>query len=153
MRTIKLFLYLTLFAVTLVVSAQEDNLNYDAELAKQYKADAYGMKMYTMVLLFSGENQDDSELRNQAFTAHMQNINSLSDEGKLVLAGPFGKNDKDLRGIFILNTTDEAEAKAFLEGDLAIQQNYLRAEYLPYYGSAALISHLEVHDQIWKTQP
>ncbi|GGE32822.1 YciI family protein [Psychroflexus planctonicus] len=153
MKTIKL-LFVSIFIVnTSVLIAQDENEKYDAELAKQYEADEYGMKMYTLVLLTSGENEDDSEKRNVAFAAHMQNINALSEEGKLVLAGPFGKNDKDFRGIFILNTTDVAEAKSLLEADLAIQQKYLKAEYIPYYGSAALISHLEVHGKIWKTQP
>lgn len=153
MKTIKFLFFFILFGNLLVVSAQEENPNYNAELALQLEADDYGMKMYTMVLLSSGENEDDSEQRNRAFATHMLNINALSDEGKLVLAGPFGKNDKDFRGIFILNTTDVTEAKSFLEADLAKQQDYLKAEYIPYYGSAALISHLEVHDKIWKKQP
>ena len=120
---IQLFLILALF--TTILSAQNQNPNYDAKLAKELGADDYGMKMYTLVLLTTGTNQDQSNL----------------------------KNEGNYRGIFILNTTDVEEAKQFLAADLAIQNKYLKAEYIPYYGSAALSSYLVKHDKIWKLKP
>jgi uncharacterized protein YciI len=153
MKASKFLLMVSIISLSFFVSAQEANENYDAELAQEYEADEYGMKMYTLVLLSAGENKDETEIRKQAFATHMQNINSLAENGRLVVAGPFGKNEKDLRGIFILNTTDIDEAKKLLAPDLAIQQDFLKAEYIPYYGSAALISHHEIHDQIWKLKP
>jgi uncharacterized protein YciI len=153
MKASKFLLVICILSFSFTASAQEANENYDAELAQEYEADEYGMKMYTLVLLSAGENKDETEIRKQAFATHMQNINSLAENGRLVVAGPFGKNEKDLRGIFILNTTDIDEAKKLLAPDLAIQQDFLKAEYIPYYGSAALISHHEIHDQIWKLKP
>ena len=148
---IQLFLILALF--TTILSAQNQNPNYDDKLAKELGADDYGMKMYTLVLLTTGTNQDQSNSKNEAFATHMQNMNKLTDEGKLILAGPLGKNEGNYRGIFILNTTDVEEAKQFLAADLAIQNKYLKAEYIPYYGSAALSSYLVKHDKIRKLKP
>ncbi len=153
MKTFKIQLLLVLALFTCGISAQQQNPNYDAKLADKLGADAYGMKMYTLVLLTTGINKDESDLRKNAFATHMQNMNNLTEEGKLILAGPFGKNDSNYRGIFILNTTSVEEAKQFLAADLAIQNEYLNAEYIPYYGSAALFTYLKTHDKIWKLKP
>lgn len=142
--------FLLIFAAS---KAQTRNPIFNENLAKELQADAYGMKMYTLVLLSTGTNQDTTEARNHAFKSHMKNIDALVETGKLILAGPVGKNDAALRGIFILNTTDVGEAKSFLAGDDAIQQAYLSAQYIPYYGSAALATYLPTHDQIWKEKP
>lgn len=153
MKVINFLLGLILFFLSNILLAQEENPNYNPELAKEQNADDYGMKMYTLVLLSTGDNKDESEAKSKAFAAHMQNINTIADEGKLVVAGPFGLNEKGLRGLFILNTTDIDEAKVMLEADLAIQQGFLKAEYITYYGSAALPLYLDKHDTIWKIKP
>ncbi len=46
------------------------------------------------------------------FKGHMANINKLAAEGKLVVAGPLGKNDKNYRGIFIFDVDNVEAAKA-----------------------------------------
>jgi uncharacterized protein YciI len=78
----------------------------------------------------------------------MANINKMASEGKLVVAGPFGKNGKRYRGIFILNAKTEAEAKALLANDPAVSGNLLGAEIYPWYGSAALPMYLNDHKKI-----
>ena len=129
--------------------AQTDNPNYDKALAEKLGADAYGMKSYMMVILKTGPNKvEDKAKLNELFKGHMNNINKLSAEGKLVVAGPFGKNDKDYRGIFIFNVKTAEEVNEMLKGDPAIQEKLLIADILPWYGSAALVEYLKVHDKI-----
>lgn len=153
MKPTKHLFFLFTLAICFSLTAQKTNPNFNEELSKTLNADSYGMKMYTMVLLYSGSNTDTTETRNNAFASHMKNINHLLEIDKLVVSGPVGANESGLRGIFVLNTEDIEEAKKLLAGDEAIQKQYLKAQYLPYYGSAALPMYLETHDKIWKEKP
>ncbi|SEI70104.1 Uncharacterized conserved protein YciI, contains a putative active-site phosphohistidine [Dyadobacter sp. SG02] len=146
---ITLLLFAPLFAPSLV-HAQSNQAAYDSTLAKKLGADEYGMKKYVMVLLKTGtatglpKTQTDS-----LFAGHMQNINRLADSGKLVVAGPFFKNDK-YRGIFILNADSLEEGKKLVETDPAVQAKLLDMDLLMWYGSAALAETLEIHKKIEK---
>lgn len=86
---------------------------FDPELAKRLGADERGMKMYVLCILKTGPK--DAEIkgdeRKKVFAGHFASIARLADEGKLVAAGPFGKNDKSYRGLYIFNvaTIEEAE--------------------------------------------
>ena len=134
--------------------AQSANPNYDLKLAEKYGADDYGMKSYIFVILKSGSNNsEDKEAMNKAFSGHMKNIHRLVEEGKLIVAGPFGKNDKDFRGLFILDVKTLEEASSLLETDPAISEKYLEAELIEWYGSAAISSYLEDSDKVWKIKP
>lgn len=130
--------------------AQSNKAAYDSTLAKKLGADEYGMKKYVMVLLKTGtaiglpKSKTDS-----LFAGHMQNINRLADSGKLVVAGPFFKNDK-YRGIFILNADSLEEGKKLVESDPAVQAKLLDMDLLMWYGSAALAETLEIHKKIEK---
>jgi len=136
------------------VSAQTTNPNYDSTLAIKLGADDYGMKRYTLVILKTGKNNtDDKEFINECFRGHLDNINRLVKEDKLILAGPLGKNDNSYRGIFILTTGDLEEAKELLNSDPAIRENLLDVELFNWYGSAALPEYLDASDKIWKTKP
>ena len=77
----------------------------------------------------------------------------LAEAKQLVVAGPFGKNDADFRGLFILNVKTVKEAKLLLATDPAISANLLRTELYPWYGSAALSEFLDAHNKIWKVKP
>lgn len=150
----KALLLMGLGAFSLYINAQNTNPDYDPELAQKLGADEYGMKLYTLVILKSGTaGETDKTARQEAFKGHMENIQKLADEGKLVVAGPTGTNDSAYRGIFILDVKTPEEAKELMKGDTAIMQNYLSAEYLPWYGSAALSTYLETHKKIEKTKP
>jgi uncharacterized protein YciI len=134
--------------------SQNTNPNYDAELAKTYEADDYGMKSYVLVILKSGANVDtDADKKSTAFKGHMANINKLVEDKKLIVAGPMGKNDNNYRGIFILDVTTIEEAETLLQTDPAIMDKYLQPELYQWYGSAALASYLEDSDKIWKINP
>ena len=88
--------------------------NYDAELAKKLGGDQYGMKNYVLVLLKTGPK--DGEVTGQAradiFSGDMKNIGRLADEGKLAVAGPFGKNEQGMRGLIILNVATPENIQA-----------------------------------------
>ena len=146
---------LSLFiALSITAFGQNTNPNYDSTLAKKYGADEYGMKGYILVILKTGTNKTtDKEFISKCFAGHMENINRLAKLGKLIVAGPLGKNDKTYRGIFILNTTSLDEAKELLQTDPAIKESILEAELYNWYGSAALPEYLETSDKIWKINP
>ena len=131
------------------------NPNYDADLAKRVGADDYGMKSYIFVILKSGTNKStDKKFINESFRGHLENINSLVEEGKLIVAGPFGENDADFRGLFILqDIATISEAELLLQSDPAIKANLLSMELYTWYGSAALAEYLLFSDKIWKIKP
>jgi uncharacterized protein len=133
--------------------AQTGNPNYDPELAKKLGADDFGMKSYVLVMLKTGSNTNaEKAYIDSCFTGHMANINRLVKEGKLIVAGPMGKNECTYRGIFILDLPF-SEAASVLQTDPAIHSGLLGYEIYPWYGSAALPVYLETADKIWQTKP
>jgi uncharacterized protein YciI len=131
------------------------NPNYDKALAEKLGGDDYGMKSYFLVILKTGPNTSaDKGLTAESFRGHMDNINRLVKEGKLVVAGPFGKNENNYRGIFILNgITKLEEAKELLKTDLAIKNGLLGYDIFTWYGSAALPEYLPFSEKIFKIKP
>src|SRR6185503_7881141 len=100
----RIFILIFLFLLNASAIAQNDNPKYDKTLADSLGADEFGMKSYMFVILKTGTNKiDDKEKLDSIFKGHLKNIGRLADLGKLVVAGPFGKNDKAYRGLFILN--------------------------------------------------
>ena len=133
--------------------SQETEVKYDEALAKSLHADEYGMKKYVFCLLKSGSNTTTSkEETKKLFEGHMVNINKLAKEGKLAVAGPFMKNDRNYRGIYIFNVETVEEAKALVATDPAIKANLLEAELTPWYCSAALQEVPQIHEKIAKTK-
>jgi uncharacterized protein YciI len=134
--------------------SQVSNPQYNAALADSLGADEYGMKSYTLVILKTGSYvEPDAEKRNALFRGHLDNIGRLVKGGKMVIAGPLGKNDLTYRGIFVLNTADLEEAKALLETDPAISAGIFDYEVMTWYGSAAIPAYIETHKTIEKKQP
>lgn len=150
----KLFLLISLITVTLAIQAQEKKAKspYDEALAKKLGADNYGMKMYVLVMLKSGTNTTETKAKTDSlFAGHMANMGKMVEAQKLIVAGPMGKNDKNYRGIFVLNTKSIEEAKQLLESDPAIKAKLLEPELYNWYGSAALAEYLPFHDKIQKS--
>ncbi|GGH00836.1 hypothetical protein GCM10007422_14360 [Pedobacter zeae] len=136
------------------VNAQEKKPKalYDEALAKKLGADNYGMKMYVLVILKTGPNITETKAKTDSlFAGHMANMGKMVEMQKLVVAGPMGKNDKNYRGIFILNTKSIEEARQLLESDPAIKAKLLEPELYNWYGSAALSAYLPFHDKIQKS--
>ena len=131
--------------------SQETEAKFDESLAKSLNADEYGMKKYVFCLLKSGTNKTVSkEETKKLFEGHMANINKLAKEGKLVVAGPFMKNDRNYRGIYIFNVETVQEAEALVATDPAIQAKLLEAELTPWYATAALQETVKIHEKISK---
>ncbi|MEA5127045.1 MAG: hypothetical protein VB074_02570 [Proteiniphilum sp.] len=154
-----LFLLIAILTVNLTFGQSSDttvaNPNYDKSLADKLGGDDYGMKSYYLVILKTGTNiTADKELINESFKGHMSNIQKLVEEGKLIVAGPLGKNDKTFRGIFIFNNVKTIEeVKELLQDDLAIKNGLLDYDIFTWYGSAALPEYLPFSDKIWKLKP
>ena len=147
----QLLLLLLFLSVTLSIQAQKTNPKYDADLAKKVGADDYGMKSYIFVILKTGTNTSTNKIEvDKAFAGHMTNMNTMVEAGKLVVAGPIDENDKNYRGIFILNESDMEKAKILLATDPAIKAKFLDYDIFPWYGSAALSEYLEASDKVWK---
>ena len=130
---------------------QTKNSSYNQSLADSLGSDEYGMKTYIFVILKTGSAKiEDKKTLDSLFKGHMENIGSLVNKGKLIVAGPLIKNDKSYRGIFILNVKTIEEANTLLQTDPTIQQKVLEAEVFKWYGSAALPMYLPFHDKIQK---
>lgn len=136
------------------VKAQTDSTHYDKTLADSLKADDYGMRMYYFVILKTGKNtSENKEEISTAFRGHLDNINKLVKEGKLIVAGPFGKNEQQYRGLFIFIAENKEEVEKFLSTDPAVAQSFLEAEIYDWYGSAALPTYLPYAEKISKKNP
>lgn len=163
MKNLKWTLIAALIGIAGSVFAQTDpktdslnsNPNYDEALAEKLGADDYGMKSYFFVVLKTGTNTTaDKELIGESFRGHMDNINRLVEEGKLIVAGPLAKNENKYRGIFIFdNVETPAEAEEILQTDPAIKNKLLDYDLFTWYGSAALPEYLPFSDKVWKLKP
>lgn len=130
----------------------ESNVNnsYDSTYAQHLGADEYGMKSYVMAFLKTGPNRDqDSVTKAKLQRAHLDNINRLAAEGKLVMAGPF-LDEGDIRGIYLFAVPSIEEAERLTATDPAIKAGSLIMELHPWYGSAAIMEVNEIHKQIAK---
>ena len=131
------------------------NPNFDAELAKKLGANDMGLRNYVLAILKTGPNDTtvQGEDRKAAFKGHFDNMTRLSNEGKLAVAGPFGKNDKEFRGLFILAVPTLEEARKLAETDPAVKAGIFVVDYVPWFGSASLMATPDIHKKIAKTNP
>ena len=124
---------------------------YDSILAKKLGADDYGMKHYVFCILKTGpSNITDKAKKDSLFAGHMKNINRLAEEGKLAVAGPFMKKDRQYRGIYIFNVATIKEAEELTMTDPAIKAGVFIVELTEWYGSASLMETPELHKKIQK---
>ena len=131
-------------------AAKADAPVYDAELAKRLGGNKNGMKNYVLAILKTGPNDGKfaGKVRDDTFSGHMANIGRLADEGKLAVAGPFGKNDASFRGIFILNVATVEEAQKLVDTDPVVKAGIMVVDLYPWFGSASLMATPEIHKKI-----
>lgn len=143
-------LYVLLLLLSFPLVAQE-KVAYDEKLAAALGADERGMKMYVFCILKTGSNTTATkEERSNYFEGHMANISRLAVEGKLAVAGPFEKNDRNYKGIFIFNVSTIEEANALVETDPAVKAKIFEAEMTPLYCTAALMEIAKTHNKLVK---
>ena len=93
----------------------------------------YEMKQYWLVLLFSGsQRSQDTATAAKIQKAHINNIERLAAEGKIIMAGPMGDKGS-LRGIFIMDGKDSTEIASHIKVDSAILTGRLRFEIHPWW--------------------
>ena len=137
---------------TLAVPAQGQppNQSYDEALAAKFGADDYGMRSYVLVILKTGPNpMPAGPERDDMFRGHFANMQRLSSEGKLVLAGPLDGVD-GWRGLFVFAVEDIAEATALAATDPVLMKGEMVAEYHKFYSSAGIVGIRDVHEQLAK---
>lgn len=137
--------------LSVAATGQTTNPQYDSILAKSLGADEYGMKPYFLVILKTGSNTTtDKHYKDSCFAGHFSNMNKMVEAKQLVVAGPFGKNNDQFRGLFILNAPSMEAAQQLVQTDPAVNAQLLKAEIYPWYGSAALPEYLKSVDKVWK---
>lgn len=153
----KFILALLSVLATTGLSAQKETKKstFNQELATSLGADQYGMKPYTIVMLTTGPTKiEDKAKMGELMKAHLGNIQKLSNEGKVIVAGPFlEQNKQTFRGMFIFNTKSKEEAEQWVKTDPAVQAGVFSYEIFPWYGSAALPMYLKHHAEIAKENP
>jgi len=147
----KTFFFALMFC-SFLSNAQESKIVYDSTLAKKLKADKNGMKKYVLAILKTGPKDSliKGSRRDSLFSGHMKNINRLAEEGMLAVAGPFGKNSQEYRGLFILNVKSVEEAKRLCESDPTIKEGIFLIDLFEWYGSAALLETTRIHKTLEK---
>ena len=126
--------------------------NHDALRMASEDVDEMGMKPYVFALLQTGDTmpRPDSVL-SDLFAGHMANIEELAEEGKLVVAGPFydvPRAPRSWRGVFVLNTSDTAEARGWVDQDPAVQAGVFDVVLTPWYSSGALQAVQGLHQDL-----
>jgi uncharacterized protein YciI len=152
MKHPRLFLLALTFVCAGTATMAAEERAFDPELAKKLGADEHGMKMYVLCILKTGPKDAEikGEERKKIFEGHFASISRLADEGKLAVAGPFGKNDKSYRGLYIFNVTTIEEAGKLVMLDPAVQAGVFVPDLTPWYGSAAMTVVNDTHKRIEK---
>jgi len=121
-------LMICIFSVT-GIFAQADHKT------EKEKTPAEKIVQFWFVMIKTGPKQDfDSAAKAKLFEGHMANINKLYYDGILKVAGPFGKNDFQWRGIFIFDCKTKEEAESYVAGDPAVAAGLFAVDIVPWYG-------------------
>ena len=121
---------------------------FDPALARTVGADERGMRNYVLVILKTGPTRVPAgPERDEMFKGHFANMNRLSAEGRLALAGPLDGVD-GWRGLFIVAASDIEEARRLVATDPVVMKGEMVPEFHKYYGTAALMLIRDLHDKV-----
>ena len=100
------------------------------------------MQQYYMVFLRRGPAWTTAVTpqTTEVSRAHRANIDRLTKDGRMVVAGPFDgqSGEKALAGIFILRVVTLEEARAIAESDPAVKAGRFIYEIAPWWGPKSL---------------
>ena len=110
--------------------------------ASQAPTPPTGMRLYYMVFLRRGPAWTAAATPEavKVGQAHRANIERLTKEGLMVVAGPFEgtSGERALAGIFILRVGSMEAAKAAVESDPAVTAGRFVYEIVPWWGPVSL---------------
>jgi len=130
MRKFTLLLLVFLLTGTYGLQAQDKS----SPAAGAAKKPEDHIRQYWFVILTKGANRSqDSATAADIQKAHLNNINRLYNEGKIKVAGPFGKNDLGYQGLFIFDCPTREEVEQLLQTDRAVSSGRLKFEIIPWY--------------------
>lgn len=154
MKPVALLLFLLFAPPVPLLAGETASAAFDAALAQRLGADERGMRSYVLVILKTGPTRvPDGEKRQAMFAGHFANMERLSAEGKLVLAGPFGADENGWRGLFVFAVEDIEEARRLTATDPVIVNGEMVAEFHRWYGSAATMLIPEWHPRLQPPKP
>lgn len=85
----------------------------------------------TLVLIKTGPRTEPltKDEQSEIFGGHFANMMRLAREGHLLVAGPYGRNDEALRGLFVLDTAEPQRAQALAETDPGFKAGVFAFEF------------------------
>ena len=103
-------------------------------LSAEGEAPKFEMTTYYVAFLHRGPKwtKEHTPELEKLQEAHLANIRSLGESGKLLLAGPFS-DDGELRGMFVFRVASVEEARALCDTDPAVQAGRLKVELHPWF--------------------
>ena len=134
---ISLFVLLIHFALSSLAAQttqpagmDQDSLKYE-EFEMVEGDTTYVMKKYFLLTYLSGENRDQpKEEADKIQMQHLEHMNTLAEQKKICIAGPFG-HDGPERGIIIFNAFSLEEAEKLASQDPAVKAGRLTYTLYP----------------------
>jgi uncharacterized protein YciI len=95
----------------------------------------YIMKKYYMCFLMKGEVSSQTEQEAAEFQAkHLDYIQKLADEGKVLISGPF-ENGDEYRGILIFDADSKELAEEWVSDDPLVSSGRLTYRIIPWWAA------------------
>lgn len=97
----------------------------------------YHMKQYWFVLYSTGPDTTamDSTASAHLLKAHLEHQDEQAKRGLIVLAGPYGKNDVNWRGLLLYDCGTREEVEGYLRQDPLVKAGKLAYTISPWYGA------------------
>ncbi|WP_297090705.1 YciI family protein [uncultured Draconibacterium sp.] len=125
---------LVLFAFAISASAQNQR-----EFSYTEGDTTYTMKRYVFMLLNKGETRSQDSIQAAKIQEqHLAHLNKLSEEGKLIVAGPFEEGG-DHRGLLIFDVATVEEALQLEGADPAVKAGRLSMEAFYWWGAKGTV--------------
>lgn len=129
-----------ILALAVTVCGQAQTPPKPAAANAENKPPQFDLEQYQFALLKRGPQwtAEQTPAVETLMAGHMANIQKMGRLGKLMAAGPFGKNDAGLAGIFIFKAASMDEAKALAAEDPAIKAGRLALDFFTWHGPKGL---------------